>query len=124
MICRRAPQCPPIPMFDGGVINVNEHHVGPVPVRVVGRGHELKLVEPESVPHRCHIEGEGMVTVCKLGVSFTKRAVVLYVLKGLGRTDTDAVQEAFPFGIPRSSIACNIDDGNLGESCRAKDRLE
>ena len=76
MICTSAPRPPSIPVFDGGVTNIDKHYVGPIPVRAVRRGYELKLVEPEGVPHRCHIEGEGMVTVCELGVSFTKRPIV------------------------------------------------
>jgi hypothetical protein len=113
-------QCPPGPIFDGGVINVNEHDIGPVPVRNVRRGY-VKLVEPERVPHRRRIEGEGMLTVRELGVPLAKRPVVHLGEKGLGRTDTDAVYEAFPFGIPRRPIACTVDDGDLSESRCAKD---
>ena len=80
MIGRSAPRCPPHPIINGGVINVNHHHIGPIPICAVRRGCELKLVEPESVPHHCHIEGDGMMTVCKLEASFTKWPVVLYVL--------------------------------------------
>jgi len=84
MIGRRAPLSPPDPVINGGVVNVNQHDVGPVPIRGVRRGFELELVKPESVPHCCHIEGEGMVTVYELGASFTKRPVVLHIRKGLG----------------------------------------
>ena len=123
MICARAPLSPPRPVFDGRVINVNKYY-GPVPIRAVWRGYKLKLVEPESVPHRCHIDGEGVLTVRELGVSFAKRPFVHLREKGLGRTDTDAVYETFPFGIPRRPIASTVDDGYLGESCRAGDRPE
>jgi len=123
VICA-APRFSTRPVIDGGVVNVNKHDVGPVPVRGVRRGCEFKLVKPESVPHRRHIEGEGMVTVYELGLSFAKRLVVHLSPKRLGRTDTDAVYETFPFGIPRRPIACTVDDGDLIESCRAEDPPE
>jgi len=118
-----APRFPPVAILNSRVIKADLHHVGSVPVHVVRRGSEKKLVEPESVPHRCHIEGEGMMTVCDVGLAFTKFPVVQPVPHTeRSVTDADAIYETFPFGIPHRPVACTVDDGNLSEICRAEDR--
>ena len=121
IIGRIGPWLPPRPVINGGVVNLNLQHVGPVPIRAARRGCEHELVEPESVPHRLHIEDEGMLTICELGVCFTNRPVVLYGRERRDRTEANAVQQAFPFGIISRPIACTVDNGDLNEIYRAED---
>ena len=94
-----APRFPSVAILNGLVSKVEHHNVGPIPVRAASRGSEPKLIEPESAPHRCHVEGESMMTVCELGLSFTKLPVVQCVTHTeVSITDADAIYETFPFG--------------------------
>ena len=119
-----APRLPSVAVLNGGVINVDHHHVGPVPVRAARRGSEPKLVKPECISHRRHIESEGMMTVCELGLPFTKLPIVQSMPRTqLSVTDANAIYETLPFGIPRRLVACTctVDDGDLTQRCCAKD---
>ena len=122
-----SPRFPSVAVLNGRIIKLDHHHVGPVPVRAARRGSEPKLVEPESVvSRRCHVEGEGVMTVCEMGPSFTKLQVILRVeahTEHIGTvTDADAIYETFPFWIPCRPVACTVDNGDVIRIYRAQDR--